>query len=68
MNQRMRRILALSIVAKAGIPLLLGLITIVSANISGVSSRSALELGGLVAGVLCAGHLPRRLRDPLPHA
>jgi hypothetical protein len=52
MNQRMRRILALSILAKAGIPLLLGLITIVSAHISGVSSRSALELGGLVGGVL----------------
>jgi hypothetical protein len=52
LNQRSRRILALSILAKSGIPLLLGLITIVSADISGVSSRSALELGGLVAGVL----------------
>lgn len=52
MNQHTRRILVLSLLSKSGIPLLLGLITIVSANISGVSSRSALELGGLVTGVL----------------
>jgi hypothetical protein len=44
----MRRNLALGISSKIGVPLLLGLITIVSANVGGISSRSSLELAALV--------------------
>jgi hypothetical protein len=43
-----RRDFILGITSKIGIPLLLGLITIVSSHISGLSPRSDLELGGLV--------------------
>jgi hypothetical protein len=45
----MRRNLTLGVISKIGIPLLLGLITLVSSSISGMSRRSALELGALVA-------------------
>jgi hypothetical protein len=45
----MRRNLALGISSKIGIPLLLGLIAIASANAAGMSSRSAFELAALVA-------------------
>jgi hypothetical protein len=44
----MRRNLALGIGSKIGIPLLLGLIAIISSNVAGMSSRSALELAALV--------------------
>jgi hypothetical protein len=44
----MRRRLALGITSKVGVPLLLGLITVVSANVAGVSGHSALELAALV--------------------
>jgi hypothetical protein len=47
----MRRSLALSLIFKLGIPLLLGLITIVSANVAGMSSRDSLQLGALVIGL-----------------
>lgn len=43
-----RRNLALGIVAKIGIPLLLGLITIVSSDVGGMAGQSSLELTGLV--------------------
>ena len=43
-----RRNFVLGIMPKIGIPLLLGLITIVSSDISGLSGRSALELGATV--------------------
>jgi len=42
------RNVVIGIISKVGIPLLLGLITIVSADISGTSDQSALELGALV--------------------
>jgi hypothetical protein len=44
----MRRNLALGISSKIGIPLLLGLIAIVSSNAAGMSSRSAFELAALI--------------------
>jgi hypothetical protein len=45
----MPRNLALGIIAKIGLPLLLGLITIVSSNVGGMSGRSALELAAVVS-------------------
>jgi hypothetical protein len=47
----MRRTIAVSLILKLGIPLLLGLITIVSANASGMKSQDSLQLGALVIGV-----------------
>lgn len=47
-THRTRRGLALGITPKIGIPLLLGLIAIVSSDIGGFSTRSALELGAVV--------------------
>src|ERR1700736_4055021 len=44
----MRRNLVLGISSKIGIPLLLGLIVLVSSNVAGISSRSTLELAALV--------------------
>ncbi len=44
----MRRSLAPGIISKIGLPLLLGLITIVSSNAGGMSGRSALELAAVV--------------------
>jgi hypothetical protein len=46
-----RRTLAVGLILKLGIPLLLGLITIVSANISGMQSQDSLQLGLLVIGI-----------------
>lgn len=46
-----RRTLSLGLLFKLGIPLLLGLITIVSANISGMSGQDSLQLGALVIGI-----------------
>jgi hypothetical protein len=45
---RTRRNLALGLIPKVGIPLFLGLITLVSSNASGMSGRSALELAAVV--------------------
>jgi len=47
----MRRTLAVGLTFKLGIPLLLGLITIVSAHVSGMNSQDSLQLGALVIGV-----------------
>lgn len=44
----MRRNLALGIISKIGLPLLLGLITIVASDAGGMSGRSALELAAVV--------------------
>jgi hypothetical protein len=44
----MRRDIALGLISKIGIPLLLGLITIVAASAAGVAARSALELAGAI--------------------
>src|SRR5712691_985153 len=46
-----RRTLSLGLILKLGIPLLLGLITIVSANISGMTSQDSLQLGTFVIGI-----------------
>jgi hypothetical protein len=46
-----RRNLTIGLIFKLGIPLLLGVITIVSANVSGMSSQDSLQLGALVVGV-----------------
>jgi hypothetical protein len=43
-----RQNLAIGLIAKIGLPLLLGLITIVSADAGGLSGRSSLELAGVV--------------------
>jgi hypothetical protein len=43
-----RRNLTLGLISKIGLPLLLGLITIVSSNAGGMSGRSALELAAVV--------------------
>lgn len=45
---RMRRNLALGILSKLGIPLLLGLVTLIASRADGLSNRSAVELGSLV--------------------
>jgi len=47
----MHRTLAINLTFKLGIPLLLGLITIVSASVSGMNSQDSLQLGALVIGV-----------------
>jgi hypothetical protein len=47
-----RRHLALGITAKIGIPLLLGLITVVSARAGGISGRSSLELAAAITAVV----------------
>jgi hypothetical protein len=47
----MRRTLAPGLVLKLGIPLLLGLITIVSANLSGMKPQDSVQLGALVIGI-----------------
>ncbi len=45
------RTLAVGLTFKLGIPLLLGLITIVSAHVSGMNSQDSLQLGALVIGI-----------------
>jgi hypothetical protein len=47
----MRRTLAVGLTFKLGIPLLLGLITIVSAHVSGMNRQDSLQLGALVIGI-----------------
>lgn len=48
----LRRGLALGISWKVGLPLFLGLVTLVSADSAGMTGRDALELAGLVTAVL----------------
>jgi hypothetical protein len=44
----MQRNLALGLISKIGLPLLLGLVTLVSSDVGGISGRSALELSAVV--------------------